>query len=381
MLLPQAWRERGDWVPRDTPLGRALQVIRWATVLAYTGFLVEDWSSHGLPFARDRLLLWIVVGLGAFSIGRHPAWLAWVLVDFLPFGLVLLVYDSLRGLADGVGMPTWWHPQLAADRFLFAGHQPTVWLQEHLKHPPSGVRWYDLVACITYASFFFVPYVAAAVFWLRRRADFYRWSLRFVSLSFLSFIVFVLVPAAPPWAAALCTADDVQTHPADPACLHHATQPVAGNLLGPYTAHIAGAHPYVERIAGESFYKLHLAVAHQLWTQGYSAVDNVAAIPSLHVGGTVLFCLFMWSRLRAAWRPLLVIYPLLMQFSLTYTGEHYVVDGIAGALCAYLVHRAATLAERKYRDRTISPATDFRPIAVMFPPTETRRRETKHARE
>jgi hypothetical protein len=104
----------------------------------------------------------------------------------------------------------------------------------------------------------------------------------------------------------------------------------------------------VERIAGESFYKLHLSVAHQVWTTGFSAVDDVAAVPSLHVGGTVLFCLFLWSRVRAGWRPLLVLYPLVMQFSLTYAGEHYVVDGIAGGLCAYVVHRVAGRVERRH---------------------------------
>jgi hypothetical protein len=319
--------------------------------MAFAVFLAFDWHAHGLPFARDRLLLTIVIGLGCLSIGRHPAWLAWAIIDFLPFAMVLLAYDALRGLADGVGMPTWWYPQLEADKFLFFGHEPTVWLQEHLKHSASGVRWYDVVVCLTYASFFFVPYVAAGVFWLRRRADFYRWSLRFVSLSFLSFILFVLMPTAPPWAAALCTADDVKNHPADPVCIHEAAHAVPGNLLGLYTSHLAGAHPYVERIAGESFYKLHLAVANDLWTKGFSAVDAVAAVPSLHVGGTVLFSLFMWSRVRPAWRPALILYPLLMQFSLTYAGEHYLVDGIAGALCAVLVHWAATRAEAWYAAR------------------------------
>jgi membrane-associated phospholipid phosphatase len=55
----------------------------------------------------------------------------------------------------------------------------------------------------------------------------------------------------------------------------------------------------------------------------------------------------MWPRLARAWRPALILYPLLMQFSLTYAGEHYVADGIAGALCAALVHRLATSVERR----------------------------------
>jgi membrane-associated phospholipid phosphatase len=59
----------------------------------------------------------------------------------------------------------------------------------------------------------------------------------------------------------------------------------------------------------------------------------------------------MWSRVQTAWRALLVAYPLAMQFSLTYAGEHYVVDGLAGALCAYLIHWGATRVERRYAAR------------------------------
>jgi len=328
-----------------------MRVARWAAVIAFSAFLIQNWHTHGLPFDRNRLLLSLAIFLASVSIGRHPAWLVWVMIDFVPFAAVLTAYDYLRGLSDSTGMPTWWHPQVGLDRFLFAGHLPTIWLQERLKHAPGDIHWYDLVVCLTYVSFYFLPYVTAAVMWLRSRADFHRWSLRFVGLSFLSFGFFIVAPSAPPWAAALCTPGDVSGHPSDPSCMHQPAHAVVGNLLGPYRAHIAAAHPYVERIAAEGFYKLHLGVAHTLWSTGIDAADAVAAVPSLHAGGTVLFCLFMWNRLRRFWRPLLVAYPLLMQFALTYGGEHYVVDGVAGGLCAWLVHTVATRIERR-RDRT-----------------------------
>jgi hypothetical protein len=348
----RAWRERTDWVPVDTTLGQVLRGVRWAAIGTYAFVLFYNWHRDGVPFDREGLLLWIAIGLGTFCIGRHPVWLLWVAIDFVPFALVLVTYDYLRGLADTVGMPTWWSPQLNVDKFLFFGHEPTIWLQEHLKHQRYyGVQWYDVLVCISYYSFFFLPYITAGVMWLRGRTDFYRWSLRFVSLSFLSFGFFVLIPAAPPWAAALCTPQQVADHPNSPLCMRYPAHAVPGNLLGPYTDHLAGANQYVERIAGDSFYKLHLGVAHNLWTKGFSLADAVAAVPSLHVGGTVLFCIFMWSRLSKGWRPLLIGYPLVMQFSLTYAGEHYVADGIAGAICAFFIHWLATRVERWWRSR------------------------------
>jgi hypothetical protein len=50
-----------------------------------------------------------------------------------------------------------------------------------------------------------------------------------------------------------------------------------------------------------------------------------------------------------------------MMFSLAYAGEHYVSDGIAGALCAFLIHRAAARVERWYRARRRAATTGVEP--------------------
>jgi len=55
-------------------------------------------------------------------------------------------------------------------------------------------------------------------------------------------------------------------------------------------------------------------------------------MPSLHASYTLLIALFFIRRLRGRWRHLLWIYPLAMAFALVYTGEHYVVDVLAGWL-------------------------------------------------
>ncbi len=221
-----------------------------------------------------------------------------------------------------------------------------------------GVHWYDLVTCVSYYSFFFLPYVMAGVMWLRSRTDFYRWSLRFVGLSFFGFTLFMLIPAAPPWAAAHCTPADVSGHPNVAPCMYRLGPQPSNGLLGHFSTVQPGANPWVERIAGDSFYKLHLGVAHGLWTKGFSEADAVAAVPSLHLGGTVLFCIFMWSRLKKWWRPLLIAYPLVMMFSLAYAGEHYVADGIAGALAAWLVHWVANRIERWRKGRRRADTLD-----------------------
>ena len=349
--------------------GQSLRAVRWLAFGAYLAALASVIGTRGVPLDREGVMLWILLALAVTSIGRRPIRLLWLVLDFLPFVLVLVFYDYLRGLSESVGMPTWWSPQIHVDRFLFFGHVPTVWLQEHLKHPrPSGARWYDLIVSLCYYSFFFLPYVTAGVMWLRRRADFYRWAGRFVGLSFLCFFLFMLIPAAPPWAAGHCTPADVSSHPSSAPCMYAVGAQPTDGLLGSFTTVQSGANPWVERIAGDALQRIHLGVAHELWTKGFSTADPVAAVPSLHVGGTVLFCLFLWRRVRRAWRPLLVLYPFVMMFSLAYTGEHYVADGIAGALVAWAVHATVNRLEQwRERPGILEPQVTDVPVRAELP--------------
>jgi hypothetical protein len=325
-----------------------VRYVRWAAIATWAAVFVGWMIRYGIPYWRSDLLLWLGIGLLAASLGKRN--LLHVVIDFVPFAAVLIVYDHLRGISSTFGMPTWWHPQLDVDKFLFFGHEPTVWLQEHLRE--ATPRWWDALVALCYVSFFFLPYVTAAVLWLRSRADFYRWTLRFVTLSFLAFAFFALIPSAPPWAAARCSAAEVAEHPSNPSCLYGLSRP-DGGMLGVMTHQRPGTHPWVDQgVSTWGLTELHLHFAQQVIDEGRNIADAVAAVPSLHVGGVVLFSLFMWNRVRRWWRPLLVGYPLFMMFSLAYGAEHYVADGLAGALCAAAVHIGFNWIERwRKRDR------------------------------
>jgi membrane-associated phospholipid phosphatase len=74
----------------------------------------------------------------------------------------------------------------------------------------------------------------------------------------------------------------------------------------------------------------------------------------------------MWRRVRWGWRPVLAAYPLLMTFTVVYTGEHYVIDVLAGWLAAVLVTLLAVFVERRLFRRH-EPEVDDRvaePVAV-----------------
>ena len=213
---------------------------------------------------------------------------------------------------------------------------PTVWLQEHLKtaHPP----WWEIVISTVYMSFFILPYVVAAVLWLRDRDEWKAFVKLFVALSFTALAIYALLPAAPPWAAARCTAADVDGGPSGPRCMFRSARGVPdGGLLGAMQTTHDGANNWIERIVGRGWGKLNLHSATALIDQGQASVNLVAAIPSLHAGLTLGIAMFLWHRVSRKWRPLLVVYVLVMAFTLVYTAEHYVIDIVLGWALAVVV--------------------------------------------
>ena len=154
----------------------------------------------GVPVARDRLLMWIVLGLLAVSTTNVGGWLRSVVLEWLPFALVLWAYDLLRGSADEL-FAAHYTPQIEADRLLFGGIVPTTWLQDHLWHGTSRLQWYDFAAWGVYMSYFVATYVVAGVLWFVSRGLFRRYVATVALLAVMGFATFALFPAAPPWLA------------------------------------------------------------------------------------------------------------------------------------------------------------------------------------
>jgi membrane-associated phospholipid phosphatase len=90
----------------------------------------------------------------------------------------------------------------------------------------------------------------------------------------------------------------------------------------------------VHRISSPGWDYLHLDVVGRLVASGQHGSNPVAAMPSLHAGSAMLVALFLWPMANRVWRAVLAGYVLLMALALVYTGEHYVVDVVAGWLTA-----------------------------------------------
>lgn len=288
---------------------RVRRLARWAAPAAYVVTLSVFILDDGVPFARDRLLLWIVLGLLAVSTANLGGWLRGVVLDWLPLALVLWAYDLLRGYADDALFSAHFRPQIEAEEFLFAGTVPTVWLQERLWHGPAHLSWHDYAAWAVYMSYFLATYVLAGALWLVARARFRRYVASVSLLAGMGFVTYALFPAAPPWLASQEGELEATTR-----------------SIGSISAHM----PFV------SF--------ETLFERGSQYANPVAAVPSLHAAYTLLITLFLWRYAGRA-RPLLAAYPVAMAFALVYTAEHYFVDVLLGWAYAlagvWAVHRIA----------------------------------------
>lgn len=270
--------------------------VRWIVPALYAAALSAYLWREGVPVGRERLLLWIVLGLLALSTANLLGWARSVVLEWLPLALVLAAYDLLRGQADGLLFSAWYRPQLEADSLLFGGTVPTVWLQDRLWHGPSDLRWYDYGAWAVYVSYFVATYLLAAVLWFLARDRFRRYVGSVALLAGMGFATFALFPAAPPWLASREGELDWTTR-----------------LIGPISGHV----PFLS-FSFEGVFE-----------RGSEYANPVAAVPSLHAAYTLLFTVFLWRSARWA-RPLLAAYPPAMAFALVYTAEHYVVDILLG---------------------------------------------------
>jgi len=289
--------------------------IRQYAAGAYAAALVVVVVVAGVPTDRGSLLLIILAGIGIPCLGRGWRAFGRALLDWLPFTAVLVVYDVSRGIADGLGMPLHVSDVAAADRDLFGGTVPTVWLQQHFLDPGSP-HWYDALATLIYTSHFIATPVVAAVFWLRSREVWKGFISRVIVLSLAGLITYVLFPAAPPW----------------------------------YAAREGVIEPVI-RASSRGWLWLHVNHAGNLLSEGQAASNPVAAMPSLHTAFATLIALYVGSRLRSRWRLLLALYPLAMGLALVYLGEHYVVDLAAGVVYAVGVHFAFNAWSRRRQKR------------------------------
>src|SRR5581483_10998875 len=177
------------------PCGRPKQALRLTLrvggPVAYGVAFGVYCSRDGVPFGREQMLIWLGLGLLAFSLASLGRSLAAGLVDWVPFAGVLVLYDLARGVADNTGLPAHVWPQIDADKVIGLGTVPTVWLQRQLWHGRHDLRWWDYAAWGVYITHFFATLVVAAVLWIAARHLYRRFVAMVVTLAVLGFATYI----------------------------------------------------------------------------------------------------------------------------------------------------------------------------------------------
>ena len=244
-----------------------------------------------LSVSPERLVLLMLIA--ALVLGRARLFLA----DWIPFLVLFLSYEYLRGLGGKAGLPH--HDVTGLERALFGGQVPSLALQHAFYHP-GQVSWYDVAATMFYFLHFAFPLAVGYLLWITARPTFLRYSRTLLAMSFAAFFFYLLVPVAPPWIAVSGVAKIISS-----------TLPSYTDIPGLGTP---------------------ATVYHFFYANQY------AAMPSMHAAYPLLAALYAFRLFR--WRALpLFAYTGCVWLSIVYLGEHYVVDiigGVAFVAAAYL---------------------------------------------
>jgi hypothetical protein len=293
----------------DSGFGHWAAVRRGVLVLYFT--CVGVWCArYGIPAQRELVVAWVLGALACASLGRPWRQLLRLVRDWLPMVILLSAYDFSRGAADSLGIGVHVHVMIDFDRFVFFGTTPSEWLQAHVNNP-RVVDWVDVAFTLIYTSYFIVPFAVAGVLWARNRLEFLRFSRRIITLSAAGVATYFAFPAAPPWMAS------------NMGLLHGVARTTADGW---------------QVIGGRTV---------DWFEEGQATVNQVAAVPSLHAGFTMLVALFLWTRVRRPLRPLLLLYPAAMALTLMATGEHYFFDILLGWTYAGIVIAGCAWWERR----------------------------------
>jgi hypothetical protein len=295
----------------------AALLLTFAVVLEVTAIAHGDVSTAPLFF---------VFGAAALLVNRFGRFTYY----FVPVILGLFAYIATGQFVNQFSLPVHYTPQLRADEYLTPGPIPTVWLQEHLYHGRTGVL--EVFSFAMYTSHFAVPLLLGVGLALTDRGRaFSLLMFGILAASLLGEITFILAPTAPPWLAAQ-----------------------------------EGYIPHVHHIMKQTLYDLHLTKLAAL--DGDASKYNVtAAVPSLHIAFPVI-CVLTAIRAKL---PRFVVVGLALNllgvtFAIVYTGEHYLVDALAGALygvVAWLLVRR--LLEPGHRRQDVANE-----VAVALPASE-----------
>ena len=277
-------------------------------------FLVLFFSRR--VFFVPKIMVLCLSLVVAAAVGRLKVFLK----DWFLFIAFVYLFDSLRGsifiLTCNLGLPVYTLYVIKAETFLF-GAVPSVVLQDWLLKSGSAMQlgWFEKFVTVAHGSHFVAFLIVGLVIWLYRTSHFRFFKVSFYLVIFFGLLGYLAVPTVPPWMA----------------------------------ANVFGLIPRLFRFNAVIYNMVIPDI-----TSGFDT-NPIAAMPSLHAAFPILLGLVLWRIFRWKASPFF-LYVFLMLFAIVYTGDHYVVDVLAGGLLAALCYSAAVrITEKDFEHKESIP--------------------------
>ncbi len=283
----------------DSEVGRGSAVtVKSVFVVSLISFAYLLFSAFLVDFKIDQVVLVLIFNCAYYlsAITRK------FILGFSIFIVYWIIFDYMKAFPNYN-----YNTVHIADLYNFEKHLFGIHFQKKILTPNeywliNGVTFLDIMAGVFYLCWIPVPLAFAAyLFFTNRRRQFLLFSLTFVLVNFIGFIIYYLYPAAPPWYVQY---NGFVFHPGTP-----------GNTAG-----LAKFDAY-----------FHAGIFKSIYAKG----SNVfAAMPSLHSSYPVIV---LYYGLKNRLGLLNIFFGTVMigiWFSAVYLSHHYVVDVLAGMLCA-----------------------------------------------
>jgi hypothetical protein len=264
--------------------------------LLSVAYVVVSWFLVG--FKSDQLVLITVVNLLYYiSPGTKK-----FILGFAVFVVYWIVFDYMKAfpnyMVNKVHIADLYNAEKSIFGISFNGNIITP--NEYWRI--NGTTFLDIMGGFFYLCWIPVPLAFAAYLFFTNKKQFLYFSFTFVLVNFLGFIVYYLYPAAPPWY--------VQYH----GFTFHAGTP--GNTAG--------------LVKFDNYF--HAGIFKSIYSKG----SNVfAAMPSLHSSYPVIVLYYSLKNKLGLANVFFAIVMIGIWFTAVYASHHYILDVLAGILCAF----------------------------------------------
>jgi inositol phosphorylceramide synthase catalytic subunit len=271
--------------------------FRSVAVVSIISFAYLLFSAFLVDFKIDQVVLVLIFNCAFYlsAITRK------FILGFSIFIVYWVIFDYMKAFPNYD-----YNTVHIADLYNFEKHLFGIHIQNKLLTPNeywriNGTTFLDIITGIFYLCWIPVPLAFAAYLFFKNRRQFLLFSMTFVLVNFIGFIIYYLYPAAPPWY--------VQYH-------GFVFQPLKmGNTAG--------------LVKFDNYF--HAGIFKSIYAKG----SNVfAAMPSLHSSYPVIVVYYAIKNRLGLMNIFFFTVMFGIWFSAVYLSHHYVLDVLAGITCA-----------------------------------------------